>query len=310
LLTVDLNVVSNNNYSIVEKQNTLAISPLDIVAQFSENGLTHIYTGEAYTISATLANAQSRADNGGLIDSIVLTLSETSFTNAKDTPYETYVTEISGTYKNNYNLVNQTATMNIVKKGLTASYSGYASSTYDGNSHNVVLTIEGLCGTDSLLLSDISQLVTGSTSNINGVLDYSTGTVTVTYSIKDACTYTFSATGITNGNYKLNATSNYNVTISPKTLSASWTSKATNTYSASNYTSKLTISGFVNNADATNSQFNNVSSTSRSIVSNDVVYEYTYINVGTYIYSIGSITNTNYTFTGSTSNTYKVEKCP
>lgn len=297
--TIDCSLrgINNNNYSIdVQSEKYLTINPAQLTYNWDEN-VNSIYNNNNKTLNVTIsgfANGQESFVNTSTFDadytysvesadygSVVL-----SFSAKLAGEYDCDITGLNNTssiISSNYILVPTTDKKIVIEKAdLVYDWSNDVTTTYDGSTHGVTLTISGFYG-----LSDTTNFYNYVLRNTSNKIDYSLeeNSLTITVGGSSVGTYTFDAPEMDVINYNTQMGSR-SVKIERKALTVNWSGNTNYTYDGNKHSITATINGFV---DADKALLTKSS------------FVYTYGNDVTY-----DSENVALTFGGTNAGTYKI----
>ncbi|MBR5709363.1 MAG: hypothetical protein IKX40_01260 [Thermoguttaceae bacterium] len=309
----------------------------------SADNLSIIYGDAAPAYSVTYTGFVN-GENASVIDMIAAaTSSYAQYNNVGS-----YTITASGATDNNYNFVYQTGTLTVGQKAVTVVFDGYSGLKYNGAVQTISATVSGIVNNDNAgLTMSYNKTVKdagaytaiASISNTNYVLtgtptqNFSIGKATLTATADDqsiiygdaAPAYTVTYTGFVNGENKsvidthAAATSSYAQynNVGSYTITASGASD--NNYDFVYQTGTLTVgqkavtvsfddySGLVYNG-----QEQAISAAVSGTINNEnaglsLSYNKTVLDAGSYI-ATASISNGNYVLTGTTTQSFSIEK--
>lgn len=289
---------NNENYIFDACSDTALIKQR--VVSLSWTNTTYTYDGTAKQFSATISNLVGN-------DSVPITYlySGASYlgqqiTSNTMTDAGVYTVKITSVGNDNYTIVgasNLEKTFTINRKDISVTYTG-TSHTYNGNYQGLTLTISGYVTKDKALFESNPLVYTHSGNTSNDV--YSLASLKLTS--VNAGSYNVKVVGLTskfdNSNYRLSSTVDTTYTISPKTVTVSWSSNSL-TYNGETQYITPTISS--------SSIYTNV------LTGNKDVVELTYsgnsgIDATSYTAKLTGISNSNYKLPSTTTKSWTINK--
>ena len=254
-ITVALN---NSNYVLetgAQISVTLTIAPQPVVITWAGTG-TFEYDAKSHSLTATV-----KGKNDSRTVDIVYT-SERTFTNAGEHRTEIKLNDSNYTLEGGSGSLG--AGLTITKQGVTITWSGGTTVTYNGSTHYLTATVVGK--TDG-------KTVSFNYNGVNGFVNVGSNTVSVQ--------------SLNNSNYTLTGASNLTsptLTINPQPVTVSWTGGKTQIYNGANHTLAATVKGALDGK------------TLNFTYSQDLR---SFSDVGEYQISIRTLADGNYTLAGA-----------
>ena len=267
--TTALKGISNDNYVLVDgyKDNiTMEIKSAPLTIEFVGSGNVYTYNGENQGITVSISGFKGSdvalynyfdIEHNVTFTNYAYTDNVLSYTligqNASD--YAVKINGIKDGYLTNYHLFSEaSASFKIERKQLVANWniSNNQYVTYDGLTHNIILTVEGFANNSDAVKAPYNasyfiNTLDQSKNYVNATVSTNSTTAIYTYSVKDAGTYTCylcSFDEILN-NYTLSS-NELTYTIQPKELTVSWDVPKNVVYDGGQKYVTLSVNGFVN----------------------------------------------------------------
>jgi hypothetical protein len=306
--TAKVTALSNPNYTLSSSvTKSWTINKAQLTSSWLNCG-TFAYNGETrYAILRV-----SGFVNGEASSTTTSSFSGSSYTLEKSTgsvdlkfSYKnanTYSFNVTGFNNSNYEFASTSNQVTVTKPQLSVQWVG-SNYTYDGNSHEIKAYISGFVNGEesSISLSNFTRSFSNGSTSLDPTVSTGSGSLILTFSIKDAATYSFSISGYS-GNYTIpdKTTNAKTVKVSCKAVTASWSGSDLYTYTGLSQGKTLYISGIASGDISTFKNYLTTSGVNPTITSDasGVSYYFGAINKGTYNISVSAkSTLKNYSFT-------------
>ena len=248
--------LKNSNYAFSAQSKTVTVSKKALSAYWedSDSEQTTVYDGSEHT-SVLVITGFAKCDltqtetgklsvNAAYAAVISDGVVRLSF---KWKDVGTYNFEVFGISDENYEMASAgTKTVTVEKKTLYAAWSGNQTVVYDGNAHNIRLTVSGFVGGEGKSVAADCISVSP-----DGVFTSASDKITYTYSKVNAGEYLFVVNGINSSsnknimsNYSMSNNSSVKLTIKPKTLKVSESKENIYTFDGTEHKAYIEIKGF------------------------------------------------------------------
>ena len=298
--------INNSNYELTSTSNNVKVTQKQLTSTWLDCG-TFAYNGEtryatlrvsgfvgsdasSLTTSSFSASTYTLDKSTGSVDL------KFSYKDAKD-----YSFVVSSINNSNYVFISTSSQVSVTKPQLSVQWVG-SDFIYDGNSHEIKAYISGFVNSEesSVSLSNFTRSFSNGSSSISPTVTTGSGSLILTFSIKDVATYSFSISGYS-GNYTVQdkTTNKITVKVSPKTVTVSWSGLDSYTYNGSSQGKTMYISGIASGDISTFKNYLSASGVTPTITTDasGVSYYFGETNKGTYNISVSAkSTLKNYSF--------------